>query len=80
MEASAGETAGPDASLTSAAPETDAASPEAPASEGVGLRTGFGQMGLVLLGGITSIAGAVVLGRLWVQRRHRLTDGSGDGG
>ena len=41
---------------------------------------GFGQMGLVLLGGITSIAGAIVLGRLWVQRRHRLTNGSGDGG
>lgn len=43
------------------------------------MRMGFGQMGLVVLGGMTSVAGAILLSRLWVQRRHRLTNGSGDG-
>jgi hypothetical protein len=49
------------------------------AGGGIGMRMGFGQMGLVALGGMTSVAGAILIGTLWVQRRHRLTNGSGDG-
>ena len=43
------------------------------------MRIGFGQAGLVILGGATMAAGAVLLGRLWVQRRHRLANGSANG-
>jgi len=43
------------------------------------MRVGFGQAGLVILGGATMAAGAVLLGRLWFERRHRLANGSANG-
>ena len=54
-------------------------SPDPSAGGGIGMRMGFGQMGLVALGGMTSVAGAILIGSLWMQRRHRLTNGSGNG-